>query len=206
MNQTNGTVAQQVAQAASEFQQQRTGHRPNAVTVVLSGETLVITLHGALSPAETAMAKSAAGAAKVQEFHRQLFATASETLREEIRRITGVAVREAIAEIETTTGTVVSMSHCYPYDLCSAPIQSPFPISFGGAAQGPTTLHVTNKGFITFNATTSYYPYDNEPLPTASFNTVVAPFWDYFAFGYYGFGSVLYQVLGEAPSRQLVIE
>ena len=52
----------------------RTGHVPKSVTVVLSESTLVITLHGALSPAEKALAKSPAGAAQVQEFHRQLFA------------------------------------------------------------------------------------------------------------------------------------
>ena len=82
---------------------------PKAVTVVLSGETLVITLHGALSPAERALAKSPAGAAQVQEFHRQLFANASDSLRQEIKRITGVEVREATAEIEPTTGTVVKV-------------------------------------------------------------------------------------------------
>ena len=100
-------MAQQVAQAASEFQQQQTGHVPAAVTVVLSGETLVITLHGALSPAEKDLAKSPAGAAKVQEFHKQLFTSSSESLRQEIKRITGVDVREAAAEVEPTSGTLV---------------------------------------------------------------------------------------------------
>lgn len=104
---TNTTMAQQVAQAASAFQQQRTGHTPKAVTVVLSEGTLVITLHGALTPAEQAMATNPAGAAKVQEFHRQLFADSSDPLRQEIKRITGVEVREAAAEVETATGTVV---------------------------------------------------------------------------------------------------
>ena len=103
------TMAEQVAQAARDFQKQRTGHSPTAVTVVLSNDTLVITLHEALTPAERALAKSAAGAVQVQEFHRQLFATSAETLREEIRRITGVAVREAAAEVETSTGTVVQV-------------------------------------------------------------------------------------------------
>ncbi len=102
-------MAQQVAKAASDFQQQRTGHQPKAVTVVLSGDTLVITLHGALSPAEQALANSPEGAAKVQEFHRQLFTSSSESLRQEIRRITGVEVREAAAEVEPTTGTVVQV-------------------------------------------------------------------------------------------------
>lgn len=107
MNQPQLTMAQQVAAAASAFQQQRTGHAPRAVTVVLGEDTLVITLHGALTPAEQAMAAEPAGAAKVQEFHRQLFVNSSLALREEIKRITGVDVREAAAEVEATTGTVV---------------------------------------------------------------------------------------------------
>jgi uncharacterized protein YbcI len=103
------TMAEQVSQAARDFQEQRTGHVPKAVTVVLSGETLVITLHEALTPAERGMAKSPGGAAKVQEFHRQLFANSADSLRHEIKRITGVEVREATAEVETTTGTVVQV-------------------------------------------------------------------------------------------------
>ena len=79
------------------------------MTVVLSENTLVITLHGALSPAEQDMAQTAAGAAQVQEFHRQLFANASFSLRQEIKRITGVEVREATAEVEPATGTVVGV-------------------------------------------------------------------------------------------------
>ncbi len=101
------TMAQQVAIAAAAFQKQRTGYQPKAVTVVLSQDTLVITLHGALSPAEQALAADPAGAAQVQEFHRRLFANSVEALRQEIKRITGVEVREAAAEVETATGTVV---------------------------------------------------------------------------------------------------
>ena len=109
MDQTNPTMAQQLARAASAFEQQRTGHVPKSVTVVLSEETLVITLHGALSPAEQALARSPAGAAQVQEFHRHLFTNSADALRQEIKRITGVEVREATAEVETTTGTVVQV-------------------------------------------------------------------------------------------------
>jgi uncharacterized protein YbcI len=100
-------AAERIAQAAVAFHEQRTGRAPKAVTVVLSEETLVITLHEALSPAERALARSAAGASQVQDFHRQLFATSSDSLREEIKRIAGVEVREAAAEVETTTGAVV---------------------------------------------------------------------------------------------------
>lgn len=107
MEQSSLSMAQQVALAASAFEHRLTGHAPRSVTVVLSDETLVITLHGALSAAEKALAQDSAGAAKVQEFHRQLFANSLDSLRQEIKRITGVEVREATAEIESSTGTVV---------------------------------------------------------------------------------------------------
>jgi uncharacterized protein YbcI len=101
-------MAEQIARAAIAFEQRRTGdHVPKSVTVVLSEGTLVITLHEALSPAERDMAKTQAGAAQMQEFHRQLFATSSDTLRLEIKRITGMDVREATTEIEPASGAVV---------------------------------------------------------------------------------------------------
>lgn len=101
------TMAQQLAAVASGLQQQRTGHAPKAVTVVLSEDTLVVTLHDALTPAEKALAQNPDGAARVQEFHRQLFANSTDEMRQVIKRITGRQVREAAAEIETTTGAVV---------------------------------------------------------------------------------------------------
>ena len=108
MNKSKSTMAQQIAQAAIAFEQRRTGnHVPKSVTVVLSEGTLVITLHDALSPAEKALAQNPAGAAQMQEFHRQLFASASDALRQEIKRITGMEVREATTEIETSSGAVV---------------------------------------------------------------------------------------------------
>ncbi len=113
----DSSVAQQIAHAALAFQHEGTGHEPHSVAVVLSGDTLLITLHGALSPAEMALAQSPAGAAQVQEFHRQLFINSADELRQEIRRITGVEVRETRAEIATTgavaqvftTGTLVQV-------------------------------------------------------------------------------------------------
>jgi uncharacterized protein YbcI len=109
MEKLNPSVAQQIAQAAIAFQHQRTGHEPKSVAVVLSGETLLVTLHGALSPAEQALALSPAGAAQVQEFHKQLFNNSADALRQEIKKITGVEVREATAEVEPTSGTVVQV-------------------------------------------------------------------------------------------------
>ena len=107
MTESESSMANQVAEAASRFQFERTGHAPKAVTVVMSKDTLVVTMHGALTPAEQALVVDPAGAAKVQDLHRQLFAHSSEPLRQEIKRITGVDVREAAAEVETATGAVV---------------------------------------------------------------------------------------------------
>lgn len=107
--QVNSNVAQQIAEAALAFHQKRTGHTPSSVTVVLGQDTLVITLHGALSAAEQALAQSKVGAAQVREFHRELFISSAATLREEIKRITGVEVRESVAEVEPTIGSVVQV-------------------------------------------------------------------------------------------------
>jgi uncharacterized protein YbcI len=107
MDKNDSGMAQQIAEAAIRFAGEQTGHVPQSATVVLGDDTLVVTLHGALTPAEQALARTPAGAAQVQEFHRQLFNSSAQALRLEIQRITGVAVREATAEVETTTGTVV---------------------------------------------------------------------------------------------------
>ena len=107
LDMSNSAMVEQIAQVAIAFEQRRTGHLPQSATVVLSENTLVITLHGALSPAEKALAKSPEGAAQVQEFHRQLFTSSADSLRQEIQRITGIEVREATSEVETTAGAVV---------------------------------------------------------------------------------------------------
>jgi uncharacterized protein YbcI len=107
MDKRNSSKAQQLAQAARAFQQQRTGHVPKSVAVVLSNDMLVITLHDALSPAEKMMATSPAGATQMQEFHRQLFNSSADAMRQEIKRITGVEVREAVAEVAPTAGNIV---------------------------------------------------------------------------------------------------
>ena len=53
--QTESTVVQQLAEAATTFQLQQTGHVPSDVTVVIEKDTLVVTLHERSSPAELAL-------------------------------------------------------------------------------------------------------------------------------------------------------
>jgi uncharacterized protein YbcI len=106
MGKSNSTMEQQIAQATSAFEKQRTGHSPKSVSVVLKEDILLITLRGALSPAERDLAKTPAGIAQLREFHRQLFANASGPLRQEIERITGAAVREVTTDVETIIGAL----------------------------------------------------------------------------------------------------
>lgn len=101
-------MTEQIAQAATAFQPQLNGHKPKSVSATICGETLVITLRGALSPAEQAMAQRPE-AAKVRELHRQLFLAGSETLRQDIQRITGLVVLEDAAEVFLASGTMVQL-------------------------------------------------------------------------------------------------
>jgi uncharacterized protein YbcI len=109
------SMAQQIAQTAITFEEQRLGRRPKSVTVMLGGDTLVITMHGVLSRAEMILAENSVGAAKLLEFHQELFNHSSEPLRQEIKRITGLELCEigkvkAVAAVQVfPTGTVVQV-------------------------------------------------------------------------------------------------
>ena len=106
MDKVELTIAQQLANAARDFQTKQTGRTPSNVTVAVGDDTLVFTLHEVLSPAEQNLAKSAEGAANFREYHQQLFRNSVDSLRQEIERITGRKVREAAAEVDTGSGSV----------------------------------------------------------------------------------------------------
>ncbi len=107
MNNDARTMAEEVADALSQFQLDQTGHAPRAVTVVMSADTLVVTLHEALTQAERDLSRTEVGAAQVQDYHRRLFETSQTRLRAEILRITGVPVKEAAVELEPGSGAVI---------------------------------------------------------------------------------------------------
>jgi uncharacterized protein YbcI len=107
MCQPTRTMAEEVAESLSRFQRERTGHTPRAVTVVLTDDTLVVTLHGALTPAEVELSRTEEGAAQVQDYHRRLFNISQPALLEELARITGVRVKEAAVELEPASGAVI---------------------------------------------------------------------------------------------------
>lgn len=75
--------------------------------MVASDETVVLTLHEALTLAEKILARTEAGAAKVEQYHRAIFAVSCDELRQEIQRLTGRKVREAAVVVEPATGAIV---------------------------------------------------------------------------------------------------
>ena len=109
VNRLAPTLAYRLAEAAVSFQRKASGQACRFATVALTNDTVVITLHGALSKAEMALARSPAGDAQVREFHQQLFLTSCEPLRQEINSLLGVPVREAAVEVETMSGTLIQV-------------------------------------------------------------------------------------------------
>ncbi len=78
VNDADLEMARKLGISASRLQEQRTGHSPTSVSVVLQNDTLVVTLHDALTHAEKDLAKLPDGATSVQDYHRRLFASDSD--------------------------------------------------------------------------------------------------------------------------------
>jgi Right handed beta helix region/Abnormal spindle-like microcephaly-assoc'd, ASPM-SPD-2-Hydin len=107
------------------------------------------------------------------------------------------AVTSTTYSYKTITGTNLNL---YPWS--SAQITSPFAIQFGGGSF--TTLTVGGSGAISFSGLVPQY---NQPMPDSYLSTLVAPFWGpLYPFGTGNNNNVFWQVVGTAPSRQLVIE
>jgi uncharacterized protein YbcI len=100
-------LSKDLSRIALSMQAERTGHAPRAVNVVANENTIVFTFQDALTPAEKILAQTESGAAKVEQYHRALFAVSCNELRKEIARLTGRRVREAAVVLETATGATV---------------------------------------------------------------------------------------------------
>jgi uncharacterized protein YbcI len=109
MNQSGAEakLSKDLSRIAMSMQAERAGHAPKAVDVIASDSTIVFTFQDALTPAEKILAQTESGAAKVEQYHRALFAVSCNELRKEIARLTGRRVREAAVVLEPVTGATV---------------------------------------------------------------------------------------------------
>src|SRR5690606_25684043 len=83
-----------------------------------------------------------------------------------------------------------------------AEVVSDFPIQFAGTTPGFSSLLVGANGVMSFSD--AIFNFVNDPLPSFAGQTIVAPYWDDLNPG--AFGDVLFETVGTAGSRQLVIE
>jgi uncharacterized protein YbcI len=101
------TIAQQLARSACVSERRQAFHGRDWVVVFLNETTIVIALHCSLTEAEKAQFQSPAGAARVREFHRQLFKNKSAPLVRQIKRLTGMEVMNTTVEFQPETDSVV---------------------------------------------------------------------------------------------------
>jgi len=107
MDRLPSSITQKIAHAARACEQRQTKHGRDWVAVFMNEDTIVIALHGSLTTAEQVLVQSPAGVTQVRAFHQQLFTNVSATLVQDVKRITGMEVRDTKADILATTGSVV---------------------------------------------------------------------------------------------------
>jgi uncharacterized protein YbcI len=107
-------LARHVAQATGSFENLLVGRSPNSVTIVADGDWMVVTLHESFTDTERRIARDAAGAARVDAFHRYLFDHSLEALAAHVRKATGVEIRGAIAHVDRHTGSVLKTFTTHP--------------------------------------------------------------------------------------------
>jgi uncharacterized protein YbcI len=103
-------LSERIARAAIAVHEQQTSQEARSVRVVMAGKMITVTLTGILSPAEQAMARTPAGATKVQDFHRELSLHWSDALCSQIQQIVRLEVQEVRADADPTSGTFVPAS------------------------------------------------------------------------------------------------
>jgi uncharacterized protein YbcI len=107
MVQMKGSIGQHIARVVHAFEKRRTTYGRKWVAVFLNEGTIVIAMHGSLTAIESVLARKPAGAARICESHRHLFASGTHNLHRKITEITGLEVRDNAVEIELATGSVV---------------------------------------------------------------------------------------------------
>ena len=129
-------LARLVAHAAGSFEHRLLGRAPSSITVAAAAGSLTVCVHEPLAPVERGLARDAAGAARVQELHLELFDDALDALVVEVRRRTGVTLCGAIAHVDTATGSIVKT-------FTTGPCVDLFLFGPGLAALGvPVDVHV----------------------------------------------------------------
>lgn len=85
-------------------------------------------------------------------------------------------------------------------------IELPFPIHFAGDAGGFDVLSINSNGALSFTDLGAPVSFMNSPFPAYGVSSLIAPYWDDLNPGELGNGEIFYDIIGEAPNRELVVE
>jgi subtilisin family serine protease len=84
-------------------------------------------------------------------------------------------------------------------------VEAPFPLHFGGRAEGYARLNVHSNGLVTFSTPPPYGTSAHQPLPFARLGPAVLGLWTDLWPGAHPSG-LYHETLGEAPHRRFVVE
>ena len=98
---------EKLAEFAGSQQQLRTGHSPKKVDAAFVGDALVMVMHDALTAVEKKLSLNPNGTNQLRDFHRQLFFSSSNAMKEKIVSITGREVIETESELGSGTSSLV---------------------------------------------------------------------------------------------------
>ena len=182
-------VGEEVALGVLSINCEAPNDDPQTVTVSPGGERIELVDAGGTGQFEGTFTPPALGAYRLA-FSNGDTVTVAAIGNYDVPRPAPFACREF-------TGTALPLG-----DDSSTPLTSPFPIPFAGATAGMETLHVSSNGTINFSS--PFVGFSNQPLPTGTIDALIAPLWD--DLNPSAGGAVSYDVLGEAPRRELVVE
>ena len=100
-------LARKVARAIGCFEHALLDRVPRSVTIVTSGDGVVVSLHESFSPLERRLAAGSGGCCRVRAFHHGIFASSRDAFVDHVRSSTGVALDAAIVHVDPATGSIL---------------------------------------------------------------------------------------------------
>jgi uncharacterized protein YbcI len=99
-------LARKVARAIGCFEHALLDRVPRSVTIVTSGDRIVVSLHESFSPLERRLA-AGGGCCRIEDFHHEIFDSSRDALIQHVRGNTGVGLDAGIVHVDATTGSVL---------------------------------------------------------------------------------------------------
>ncbi len=100
-------LARKVARAIGCFEHALLDRVPRSVTIVASGDRVVVSFHESFSPLERRLTVGSGGCCRVKEFHHGIFESSRDALVDHVRSSTGVALDAGILHVDPATGSVL---------------------------------------------------------------------------------------------------